>query len=199
MAELPPDISILLLNGVFFWQFGVDAFKNCSSKRCRKKDYLPVTNNAEEEDSNSKSECGKDCCKKGCWKDGCKDKFASFFESKYIKIIASLVQIFSLAIFICVWSFHLMSPMVTDYEFEYLFQLRPMIALPICLLFLSLKWSTMFHKLMHKNNPKNANLNSQENETKPGKTARYKSCKLINYMHAHVDRHKYYVARPSYL
>ena len=98
----------------------------------------------------------------------------------FAKILALTLQVGSLIVFIFLWSFRFMSFEVTGLRF--LYRLRPMIALPLCLVFFSLIWTNKFQEWKHKRTPERERERKSPNLA--GHTARYKSCKLFQ-IHVH--------------
>ena len=155
MAELPPDISILLLNGIFFSQFAVDVFTGlCGVKRHRddygsieeEQNLLPTPNSSPRAKVVPIGKC-----------------------NIFITFIAMFLQLFSLLVFVFLWSFRFMSFEVTGYKF--LYRLRPMIGLVVCLIFFSVIWTNKFQELLQ--TKKMTDPDGTKN------TARYKSCKPV--------------------
>lgn len=140
LAELPPDISILLLNGIFLAQFFVDIYTGICGVVRRNDGYVRL--NSEQEDFVEVS--------KG---------------SIVIAFFALLFQLTSLLVFVFLWSFRFMSTEVTGYRF--LYRLRPMIGLALCLPVFSVIWTNKFQEC----------LQARKTANQDGTTARYRSCK----------------------
>ncbi len=158
MTELPPDISLLLLCGVFVTQLVLDAVyteKICCKLTCSvprnemrgyrnldgdddsifksSGDYSNDPNQEQNETTISGVHLGK------------MRKFLRFLkfilENKIVKIFAVLLQLSSVVVFIVLWYTVFFPSVTSDYNF---YKLLPIIAFPICLLILSVIWTNKY-------------------------------------------------------
>lgn len=183
MAELPPDISLLLLCGVFICQIAVDLWyvDSCIVKnihQCvRKRDGCNIVRNRPggleaSEGSETSSNPGSEKATVKVMTEPKTRKvtivyncFEMLLENKIVKSIALILQLASLVFFICRWCYVFMMS-----DGSLLYGTRILTAAPLCLIVLSLVWTNKFHEWI-------ASVGRAE-----GKTARFKSSK-----HAAID------------
>ena len=181
MADLPPDISILLLSGIFSIQFLVDGCRRCLPKCCCCSSIKNLMCSGYSDIPKSKKRLTTGM--KTAY--NCSERF---FECKLIKILAFFFQVGGLIAFYIFW-FHLIftsSEVAEDLDpdekyKDFIKRVRPMIALPFCLFFLSLIWINKVQEWMQAKDDRQENGQVQEENhirrtIKPGQTARYKSC-----------------------
>ena len=165
LAGFPPGISIFLLSGVVFCQIAVDFFytkKNCCGIDCSK--------------LNSSDRNGYENLQKGAAQSpsmGKTQKIFGFlnmvFENRIIKLLALFLQLASIITFIVLWACFYTGPYHELPMFSN--KLRPLIALPLCLIVLSVIWTNKFQDYIAK---------IYTHQIHDDRTARYKSSKSDN-------------------
>lgn len=182
LAELPPDISIFLLSGVFICQFAFDAFYtkkvccglDCKIKRNTNYSDLDDSSQGPEQNGGLSPEDANTAATTSVKQLGglhkCLDILKSLLENKTVKILALCLQVSSMVVFIAMWCTVFMSYENTHLTLTY--KIRPMIAMPICLLVLSFLWTHKYQEWITKVNKR---------FTGDNQTARYKSskCKML--------------------
>ena len=167
MAELPSDLSILLLNGIFFGQSFIDSC--CCLFNHSYKGYKEVYMHDDD--------AGKDqtCLSQHC------ESLKYLIEHKIVKAVAFIFQLIGLTGFILLWLFQdFLSSKAEGFKTTYL-RLRLMLALPLCLIFCSVIWTNKFQEKMHKSKiRKKYETEDLDEDSQNGQTARYKSCMFIS-------------------
>ncbi len=177
MAELPPDISLLLLCGVFMSQIAVDIVytkKMCCVLGCTlPSNEMRAYRNIDDSTLDSSSEHAAEQTERtisGVHL-GKMRKFLGvlklLLENKTVKVFALFLQLSSIIVFIALWCLVFMSS-------TNLYKTRPMIALPICLLVLSALWTNKYQVWITKRN---------RHPSSDTITARYKSSKKVATLH----------------
>ena len=156
LPQLSPGVGMLLLCGVFFFQIIIDAFKTphwywCQNNRC--------SCAADERNGYDRLRASRQTV-------SLRERFVRFvhiiLETKVMKLIALLLQIFGIAGFIAAW--------IIGMNGSDLDKVRPIVGAPLAILTLSLVWSSWFQKKV--NDP-------YKRDVQRDVTARYKSGELI--------------------